>query len=188
MANPCLLFDILTASCSFFPSTLSCLEALSTKSKHWQLQHFNSFLKTDFSLYGACSSVFNVAMTRTVMLLESKLRQKHSLDQISLMRAGKSECMYLYAAPFLSLSRIDRCPQFCSEAHCRSIRRRIFRNERSKIIISDISIQPLVQASTRAFKSIQANLDLPSHNLSFSGVFLFKLFGSLQVKIISNNL
>lgn len=31
------------------PSIPSCLGALSTKSKHWQLQYFNSFLKTDFS-------------------------------------------------------------------------------------------------------------------------------------------
>lgn len=41
----CLTFSQLLALSSSNPS---CLEALSTKSKHWQLQYFNSFLKTDF--------------------------------------------------------------------------------------------------------------------------------------------
>lgn len=74
----------------------------------------------------------------------------------------------------LSLSCFVGCPLLCSQTDGRDIRNGIFRNERSKIIISDIWIQSLVQASTRASKSIQANLDPSSHSLSFSRLFLFK--------------
>lgn len=146
--------------------------------------------KLIFPLYASCSSVFYVAVTKTIMLLESELRQKHHLDQISLMRAGKSnyESVRLSLHFFFSLSCADGCPLLCSQTDGSGIRTWMFRNKRTKIIISDISIQPLVRATTRASKSIQANLDPSSYSLSFSSFFLFKLLGSLLVKIISNNL
>lgn len=131
-----------------------------------------------------------MAVTKTIMLLESKLRQKHHLDQISLMRVGKSnyESVRLSLHFFFSLSCADGCPLLCSQTDGSGISTWMFRNKRTKIIISDISIQPLVRATTRASKSIQANLDPSSYSLSFSSSFLFKLLGSLLVKIISNNL
>lgn len=56
----------------------------------------------------------------------------------------------------LSLSRIDKRPARRSGADGGGIRTGggSFRNQRSKIIISVISMQPLVQAATRASKSI----------------------------------
>lgn len=108
-----------------------------------------------------------------------------------LERASIQYSMYLRSMPKFSLSSlscINGRPQLGSQTDGRGIRPGIFKNERSKIIISDISIQPLVQASMSASKSIQANLDSSSHSLSFSSFFLFKSRGSLLVRIISNNL
>jgi len=52
-------------------------------------------------------------------------------------------------APSRALMDVHR-----SETDGGGIRTGIFRNQRSEMIISDISMQPLVQASTRASKSI----------------------------------
>lgn len=187
----CLTFSQLLALSS---SNTSCLEALNTNSKHWQLQYLNSFCKLTFAFMAHFHLFFMWPWPNNDTRDPAKTRTLFGSDSAwwRLERASIQCSMYLRSMPKLSLYFPSPA---LTDTHCSALKQmvealgpRILRNERSKIIISDISIQPLVQASMSTSKSIQANLDSSPHSLSFSSLFLFKSHGSLLVKIISNNL
>lgn len=131
---------------------------------------------------------FYVAVTRRVMLLEPKQRQKHFLIKQSAMSAAETELTSLWQADPPHFCSTDGHLLLFSPTDGRGIRAGIIGNERSQIIISDVSTQPLVQTSTRTSKSIHANLDPSSHGLSSSRLFPLKPLGSLHAEIISTGL
>lgn len=117
------------------------------------------------------------------------------MDQIALDEGWKEQVYSTVCIFGACQNSLSPSPSLAlMDVHCSALKQMVealgrgsSENEGSKIIISDISIQPLVQASMSTSKSIQANLDPSSHSLSFSSLFLFKSLGSL-LRIISNNL
>lgn len=89
MANPCLESVKPSAvwhSHSFLlslPPTLVARRLYSLSQNIGSSNILIPFLKTDFLLYCSCSSVFYAAVTGRIMLLGSKWRQEHCLDQIA---------------------------------------------------------------------------------------------------------